>query len=150
MPSRAAIDEPRSAATNGSLRIELGDAAAGIRTMITATDFRRMALSMKGAMEGAHMGHPDFRAGGRIFATLHPDNEWAMVKLTPEQQRVFVVGDSESFKPENGAWGRQGCTAVRLAAVNQDSLAEAITLAWQNAVATTPSSRKRRPKQTSR
>jgi hypothetical protein len=36
-------------------------------------DFRRIALSMTDAIESAHMGHPDFRANGRIFATLSPD-----------------------------------------------------------------------------
>jgi hypothetical protein len=32
-------------------------------------DFRRIALGMEGAVEGAHMGHPDFRVNNRIFAT---------------------------------------------------------------------------------
>ena len=54
---------------------------------MTASGFRRIALGMKDASEGAHMGHPDFRVGGRIFATLgYPDAKWGMVALTPEQQ----------------------------------------------------------------
>jgi hypothetical protein len=53
-------------------------------------DFRRIALGMKGAIESAHMGHPDFRVEGRIFATLHSDDQWGMVKLSPEQQQEFV------------------------------------------------------------
>ena len=57
---------------------------------MTAEDFRRMALGMKGAIEGAHMGHPDFRINGKIFATLHADRQWGMVKLTPHQQAEFV------------------------------------------------------------
>jgi hypothetical protein len=35
-----------------------------------AADFRRIALSLQGVEEGSHMGSPDFRVGGRIFATL--------------------------------------------------------------------------------
>ena len=35
-----------------------------------AEDFRRIALSLEGVEESSHMGHPDFRVGGRIFATL--------------------------------------------------------------------------------
>jgi hypothetical protein len=35
-----------------------------------ADDFRRIALSLEGAEESSHMGQPDFRVGGRIFATL--------------------------------------------------------------------------------
>lgn len=81
------------------------------------------------------MGHPDFRAHGRIFATLHADGRRGMVKLTPEQQAVFVQRDSSVFSPESGAWGRQGCTRVELAAADPEALGEAITLAWQNTVA---------------
>lgn len=92
---------------------------------------RRIALGMKGAIESAHMGHPDFRVNGRIFATLHADDSWGMVKLTPEQQQEFLSRDP-AFVPEKGAWGRQGCTAVRLDAVDDEVLGEALTLAWQN------------------
>lgn len=100
--------------------------------MLTSDQFRGIALAMEGAIESAHMSHPDFRANGRIFATLHPGNESGMVKLTPEQQREFMRDDSDGFMPASGAWGRQGCTTVKLAAVDEDTLGEAITLAWQN------------------
>jgi hypothetical protein len=100
--------------------------------MLTAEQFRAIVLGMAGASEGAHMGHPDFRANGRIFATLHPGNESGMVKLTPEQQQEFIRKESAAFLPASGAWGRQGCTTVKLAAVDEDTLGEAITLAWQN------------------
>jgi hypothetical protein len=60
---------------------------------------------MNGVVEGAHMGHPDFRVHGKIFATLHPDQQWGMVKLTPEQQRRFVREVPATFTPEKGAWG---------------------------------------------
>ncbi len=100
--------------------------------ILCAEDFRRIAVGMKDAIESAHMGHPDFRANGRIFATLHPDLQSGMVKLTPEQQQEFVREHPGTFVPENGAWGRQGCTRVRLDSVDEDTLGEALTLAWQN------------------
>lgn len=100
---------------------------------MNSDDFRRIALGMGGAIEGAHMGHPDFRINGRTFATLHPDHLSGMVKLTPDQQDRFTRESSDSFVPENGAWGRGGCTAVRLDSVDEDTLGEAMTLAWQNA-----------------
>lgn len=100
-----------------------------------ADRFRRIALGIKEAVEGAHMGHPDFRVNGRIFATLHADQQWGMVKLTPDQQREFVRNHPGVFVPENGAWGLQGCTAVRLAAADEDTLGEAMTLAWRNTAA---------------
>ncbi len=111
--------------------------------MPTPDDFRRIALGMKGALEGAHMGHPDFRVNGKIFATLHADHEWGMVKLTPDEQHAFVGEHPAAFKPENGAWGRQGCTAVRLDSVEEDVLGEAMTLAWRSAAKSSPGRRKR-------
>jgi hypothetical protein len=111
------------------------------RTMMVAADFRRIALGMRGAVEGAHMGHPDFRVAGRIFATLHADFAWGMVKLTPDQQERFVQALPAVFVPEPGAWGRQGCTAVRLDAVEEDVLGEALTLAWRNIAERRPPSR---------
>ena len=101
---------------------------------MTPEQFRGLALKMPDAIEGAHMGHPDFRAHGKIFATLYPDGENGMVKLTPEQQRDFMVDDPAAFMPASGAWGRQGCTTVRLDSVAEDQLGEALTLAWQNTV----------------
>src|SRR5215203_2906850 len=99
-------------------------------TPMTAADFRRIALAMNGAIESAHMGHPDFRANGRIFATLHADMKFGMVALTPEQQEQLLKSAPAAFAPEPGAWGRQGSTAVRLEAVDEETLGEAITLAW--------------------
>jgi hypothetical protein len=117
---------------------------------VDSRQFRRIALGFEGAVEQAHMGHPDFRASGRIFATLHADDEHGMVKLTPEQQQRFVSGVPAAFAPAAGAWGRGGATIVTLAAVDAETLGEAMTVAWQNAArspaATRPPSRKTRPR----
>ena len=89
---------------------------------------------MTDASEGAHMGHPDFRVSGRIFATLSPDNKMGMVQLTPEEQQEFIRQHPETFAPASGAWGRGGSTMVHLASADQDIVGEAMTLAWQGAV----------------
>ena len=102
---------------------------------MTEQRFRKIALGLPGTQEREHMDHPDFRANGRIFATLHGDGKHGMVKLTPDQQRRFVDEQPAAFAPENGAWGRQGCTRVTLAAVDEQTLGEALTLAWQNSAA---------------
>jgi hypothetical protein len=98
---------------------------------VTANQFRRIALGMNGAVEGSHMAHPDFRANGKIFASLYPDNKSGMVKLTPQQQQEFMRANPETFTPASGAWGRQGCTTVKLATAEEATVGEAMTLAWQ-------------------
>ena len=76
--------------------------------MTTAT-FSRNALGLDGSSEGAHGGHPDFRAGGKVFASLgYPDASWGMVKLAPEQQHVVVAAEPAMFVPtviaQNASW----------------------------------------------
>jgi hypothetical protein len=115
---------------------------------MTEQEFRAIALGLKGATEGAHMGHPDFRADGRIFASLRGDGQRAMVKLTPEQQADFVRRSPAVFSPESGAWGRQGCTAVRLPAADEETVGEALTLARRHNAEQAPASSPR--KQTAR
>lgn len=102
--------------------------------MLKSDEFRRIAPGMAGAIESAHMGHPDFCANGRIFATLHADARRGMVKLTPEQQQEFIGRHPKAFAPESGAWGRQGCTRVTLSAVDEETIGEALTLAARNTV----------------
>jgi hypothetical protein len=101
---------------------------------MTPAGFRKLALGFDGAIESAHMGHPDFRGNGKIFATLHTDNKHAMVKLTPEQQERFLNEHGAMFTPASGAWGRRGATLVRLAAADEETVGEAMTLAWKNVV----------------
>jgi hypothetical protein len=110
---------------------------------MTGDAFREIALSMHGASEGSHMGHPDFRANGRIFATLRSGDKLGMVKLTPEEQRQFMRDHPKVFEPSSGAWGRQGCTDVRLAPADRGTIRAAMVLAWEG-VAAKPTARKKR------
>ena len=100
--------------------------------MSRTDEFRRIALGFPGVEEGSHMGHADFRVGGRIFATLGaPDADWGMAALMPEQQEDFMTLAPEAFKPAAGAWGRGGSTLVLLEAVTQDLLEAALAAAWR-------------------
>jgi hypothetical protein len=99
---------------------------------VTADEFRTLALSLPQAVEKAHMAHPDFRVRGKIFATLGPDEDWGMVKLTPEQQRQFVRDEPKVFQPFNGAWGARGCTKVRLLPATEEPVRRALIAAWRN------------------
>jgi hypothetical protein len=103
---------------------------------VTAAEFRRLALSLPEAEEREHMDHPDFRVGGRIFATLgYPDKSWAMIKLFPDQQQEFVAAHPKMFSPVKGAWGKQGSTNVLLKAATQAHVQAALSAAWHNVAA---------------
>jgi hypothetical protein len=100
---------------------------------MTANDFRRLALSLPEVAEAAHMGHPDFRVAGKIFATLgYPASGWGVVCLKPDQQELFVRAEPKSFVPVKGGWGKAGNTNVRLRAARKGAVREALITAWRN------------------
>jgi len=99
---------------------------------MNAADFRRIALSLEGAVESSHMGAADFRVRGRILATLaSQDQGYGNLMLTPEQQADFVRELPEVFLPIPGGWGRMGMTHIRLAQASEDVLAGALRTAWR-------------------
>jgi hypothetical protein len=100
---------------------------------MTPTQFRKVALSFAEASESAHMNHPDFRVGGKIFATLgYPDAEHGMVILPVEEQALFIREHPKVFAPAKGAWGKRGSTTVRLAGIDRATLQRALQVAWRN------------------
>jgi hypothetical protein len=99
---------------------------------MTPDEFREIALSFPGTEESSHMNHPDFRVGGKIFATLGPDLTWGMAKLTPGQQQDYLRIDSANFKPASGKWGTGGATLITLEEAEESTVREALLTAWQN------------------
>lgn len=78
------------------------------------------------------MGSPDFRVGGRIFATLaHQAQGYGNLMLTSEVQALFVGEAPETFVPVTGGWGRMGATHIVLAAADEETLAGALRTAWK-------------------
>lgn len=109
--------------------------------MVTAAQFAQFALAFDEATAGEHMNHPDFRVGGRIFATIHGDERRAMVRLSPVQQRRWLADLPDVLEPANGAWGRAGCTMIVLSMVTGRSARELLLDAWQAAMAHTAGGR---------
>ena len=99
---------------------------------MNADEFRKLALALAGVSEGSHQGHADFRVDGCVFATLGPDEDWAMVKLTPDVQSSSVAAEPDVFEPFNGAWGKQGCTRVALAKGRGSVIEVALVSAWRH------------------
>jgi hypothetical protein len=100
---------------------------------MTPNQFRRAALALPGTTEGAHGGHPDFRVGAKVFASLGaPDQSFGMVKLTGDQQALLTETAANVFVPVRGAWGEKGYTNVRLAVADAKTVEHALALAHQN------------------
>lgn len=103
--------------------------------MLTTATFRTLALALPDVVEGCHQGHPDFRANGRVLASLHPDGLRAMVKVAAAQQRALVAAAPAVFAPASGAWGRAGCTMLVLALADAATVRQALQDAWAVAMA---------------
>lgn len=102
-----------------------------ILSVMTPADFRRLALSLPNAKESSHMGSPDFRVGGRVFATLASQKQgYGNLMLTPELQQAFLADQPDLFLPIAGGWGRVGMTHIRLAPATEDILAGALRTAY--------------------
>lgn len=99
---------------------------------MTRDEFRKIALSFPEAVESAHMGHPDFRVGGKIFATLgYPDDQHGVVMLPVDVQRAYIRSNPAAFSPANGAWGARGSATVQLAAHETESARSVLETAWR-------------------
>jgi hypothetical protein len=99
---------------------------------MTPAQFRKIALSFPEATESSHHGHPDFRVGGKIFATLaYPDRSSAVVMLDTDEQAFFMRLDGAAFAPVSGAWGRKGSTLVHLRTAKTALVRDAIEAAWR-------------------
>ncbi len=98
---------------------------------MTADQFRQLALSFPETEERSHMDHPDFRVGGKIFATIAPDGERGMVKLTPEQQAILTRTEPTAFEPASGARGLNGSTMVTFANADETTARPALNAAWR-------------------
>ena len=93
------------------------------------------------------MGHPDFRRGKKIFATLwYPSEELAMVKLTREQQEAITAEYPAMFRPVSGGWGLRGATHVVLRSAKVKPVRLALVAAWENVQASSARPRSSRRK----
>jgi hypothetical protein len=106
-------------------------ASAAKGSFMNANDFRELALGFDDTEESSHMSAPDFRVGGRIFATLaHEHLGFGNLMLSPELQHSLIAEAPEVFLPVSGGWGRRGITHIRLAEATPQQLLKGLQLAW--------------------
>lgn len=90
--------------------------------MVTAAQWRRLALSMPESEEKSHFDQPDFRVNNKIFAGLDREQKRGSLKLNPELQAMVMEASPDVFEPAAGAWGRSGWTYVALARAELEPL----------------------------
>lgn len=93
-------------------------------------DVRILALMLPEAVAGAHSGNPDFRVGGRVFATLWVEEARVVLRLAPTDQATLCEAEPDLFTPLDGAWGRRGWTNLDLDPCDEESLRKALLGAW--------------------
>ncbi len=99
---------------------------------MTPAAFRKLALAMPEASASEHFGTPDYRVGGKIFATAGRVDGRAVLKLTPDQQVMLCEAEPAIFEPIPGGWGRTGWTNLILAKVDAKTARSALWMAWRN------------------
>jgi hypothetical protein len=99
--------------------------------MITIEQVRKAALELPEVEEEPHFHLTSFRVKNKIFATIHADKNYVMVKLTPIDQSVFCSYNKEVIFPVPGAWGKKGATFINLKKVKKSMLVDALTTAWK-------------------
>ena len=100
--------------------------------MVSIASARKAALSLPEVEEKMHFNIPDFRMKNKIFASIHSDKNYLMVKLSMVDQSVFCSYNSEIIFPVPGGWGRQGATFINLQKIREKMMLDALTCAWKN------------------
>lgn len=109
--------------------------------MVTAAQFRQIALSLEGTTEAPHFDRTAFKVA-RIYATLAADGLSANFRFTPEDQAVLTSFHPDNFTPVPGGWGKQGWTTAVLGRLTVTRATSALETAWREAQ---PKPRRRKP-----
>src|ERR1700710_2191448 len=100
--------------------------------MSSSADLARIALDLPGVVQYPHFDRLAFKA--RVtFATLAADGLTANFKFAPDEQALKCAVAPDAFEAMNNAWGAQGWTLGRLAALSEPELAAALEMAWRRA-----------------
>ena len=92
---------------------------------------RKVALALPAVEEKSHFEQPDFRVGGKIFASLSRDGTRGTLKLPPGVQAMVLDAKPKVFSPAPGAWGRSGWTHVHLSRARLAELDTLLVESWR-------------------
>jgi hypothetical protein len=91
---------------------------------------RKLAAAFPESTESAHLGTPDFRVRGKIFATASAQHGRAVVKLPIHIQEALLQSDPTAFSLPAG-WGRHGWTYVDTDKIGGDRLKDLLDISWR-------------------
>lgn len=72
---------------------------------MNAADVRQFALALPGATEEPHFHFQSFRVGGKIFATMPPENQLLHVFVPAEEREAVVLAFPEACSELQ--WGKR-------------------------------------------
>ncbi|MGE0061553.1 MAG: MmcQ/YjbR family DNA-binding protein [Xanthobacteraceae bacterium] len=100
--------------------------------MVSAAEFRKLALQFEGVEERPHFDRAAFRVV-RNFATLAPDKKSVNFKFAPDEQAMKCAVHPQAFSPVPNAWGAQGWTTAVLSKLTAAEARDALALAFRHA-----------------
>lgn len=106
--------------------------------MISVARAREIALAMPEAVEGEHMRHPDFRVRKKIFATLWPAEQKAVVFVEPALHQKLIEARPGAYST-NGWSEKFGALNVHLPHIDENTFRQ---LVWDSWLAKAPSALK--------
>lgn len=101
--------------------------------MLSTDAVRALALKLPESEEHDHWGKPSFRTRKKIFATLHVEDQRAVLKLPLPDQAALIEMFPDIYSL--GGWSHQGWTFVDLTRVDPDQFKEQLTHAWRQLAA---------------
>jgi hypothetical protein len=96
---------------------------------VNADDVRRLVAELPGAEERSHHGHPDFRVGGKIFASLFPEKGTSGLRLSREEAVAVAAAHPEAFRLVSDR-GPVGWVSANLTQVSEKQYGELLEEAW--------------------
>ncbi|HTF80820.1 MAG TPA: MmcQ/YjbR family DNA-binding protein [Cytophagales bacterium] len=102
--------------------------------MVALGTFKQLALSFPHIEVLPHFEKISYRLNKKIFATLSEKDRIVCIKLTEIEQSLFCTFDNTAIYPVNNKWGKQGWTLIVLDKVPEDTLKDALNIAYEHLV----------------
>lgn len=99
--------------------------------MLTPETVRTLALSLPETDEHDHWGRPAFRVKKKIFATVWPAEQRAVLKLPLAEQARLAALDPVTFAPVPNKWGAQGWTGVQFDNLDEEEFLKILKTSWR-------------------